>query len=166
MNDTAAKSINYRQFYENVKAHFENFCTDRMRGHAAADVSHDLDVQVFRIFGGYQEALDERDEWKEKAGLWCNQCNAASEARADEMAKNTTLAAQCAELEARLQGAKVSGSCHGCREWNSDKFICKSGHPWNPYGQSCMEEEHKEGRRYYDDSGLPFLLGKNKEAEA
>ena len=61
MNDIAAKSINYRQFYENVKTHVENLCTDRMRTHAGADVSHDLDVQVFRILGGYEEALKERD---------------------------------------------------------------------------------------------------------
>jgi hypothetical protein len=61
MNDTAAKPINYRQFYENVKTHVENLCTDRMRSHAAADVSHDLDVQVFRVLGGYDKALDERD---------------------------------------------------------------------------------------------------------
>ena len=61
MAEAAATPVNYQQFYVNVKTHFENLCTDRMRAHAAADVSHDLDVQVFRILGGYQEALDERD---------------------------------------------------------------------------------------------------------
>ena len=139
MNDTAAKPINYRQFYQDVKAHFENLCTDRMRAHAGADVSHDLDVQVFRILGGYQEALDERDTQK----------------------------ARCAELEERLQeGAERGESCAaGIFDYMSGfvyKWLCEE----TPRGPEPVKNVKEKVTDMIKLKFRAAILGEKKEAEA
>lgn len=69
---------------------------------------------------------------------------------------DATAAALIADFGKRVPRViDIAGSCLGCKEWDTEKRFCKSGHPWNPYGQSCMQEEHKERSRFYDDSGKP-----------
>lgn len=51
--------MDFERFYENVKTHFEELCTEEIRIHACADATHNLDFQIFRILSGYQSALDE-----------------------------------------------------------------------------------------------------------
>ena len=46
-------------FQEQVAIHVEMLLDDEMRAHAYADKSHELEFQVFRVLGGYREALDE-----------------------------------------------------------------------------------------------------------
>jgi hypothetical protein len=64
----------YEKFYKDVQIHFEMLCTDEIRAHAYADISHDLAFQIFRVLGGYRQALEElatqRAQWEEeRSGL-------------------------------------------------------------------------------------------------
>lgn len=44
---------------DDISIHMQMLCTDDMRADACADAkAHDLPFQVFRILGGYSEALD------------------------------------------------------------------------------------------------------------
>jgi hypothetical protein len=46
---------------QDIKVHMEMLCTDEMRAHACASAAeHDLQFQIFRILGGYEELLQER----------------------------------------------------------------------------------------------------------
>ena len=56
--------MDYKKFFENVQVHFEMLCTERMRKHAFADKTHDLDFQVFRVLSGYEKAIDEKERGK------------------------------------------------------------------------------------------------------
>lgn len=52
----------YKRFFNNIKIHVEMLVDDRMRTHAYASTTHDLDFQIFRIITGYDEALDKIDQ--------------------------------------------------------------------------------------------------------
>jgi hypothetical protein len=58
--EAQAIKVDYEKFYNDVKIHFEMLCTDEIRAHAYADVTHDLAFQVFRVLGGYGKALEEK----------------------------------------------------------------------------------------------------------
>jgi len=59
--------IDYKKFYENIQNHVEMLVTTEMRAHAYADAkAHDLSFQIFRLLSGYDQALQEISELKEK----------------------------------------------------------------------------------------------------
>lgn len=45
-------------FREQIAIHIEMLLDDEMRAHAYADKTHELEFQIFRVLGGYREALD------------------------------------------------------------------------------------------------------------
>lgn len=47
------------EFRKSVEVHFDMLCTEQIRAHAYADVTHDLDFQIFRVLSGYGNALGE-----------------------------------------------------------------------------------------------------------
>ncbi len=55
-------SIDYKQFYENVKIHMEMMVTPEMRHHGYVCTDHDLDFQIFRLLSGYSKALEEMQD--------------------------------------------------------------------------------------------------------
>lgn len=59
-------SIDYKKFYENIVIYMDAFCTDEIRKHASCPEKCDLDFQIFRLLGGYREALYKIKELKEK----------------------------------------------------------------------------------------------------
>ncbi len=89
------EAIDYKKFYNDVHIHFEMLCTEEIRAHACADISHDLAFQVFRVLGGYLEALEE---------------NAAQRAQGRQEAAEAYCWALCHKEE--IEGCKANEGCY------------------------------------------------------
>jgi len=57
----------FEKIVKDIKIHMEMLCTDEIRRHACASTDHDLQFQIFRILGGYDELLQERKNLRQES---------------------------------------------------------------------------------------------------